>query len=132
MCRILQYNLPQINYGHVCNSICAKSLLTWKVYWYVDMLTSIKNYVSHGPTWVPRVDKDIIIVVTSFFVLTRRKMVMEIVNVCVWVCLGLWDFFLPHNGGLFSHNNFSFRIYTLYLSKVYHMAKEFSFFLFLS
>ena len=69
--------------------ICAKGSFSSKVYSYVDMLTSVKSYVSHGLTCVWGVDQDIIIVVTSFFVLTRRKMVMEIVNVCVWVCSGL-------------------------------------------
>ena len=56
---------------------------------------------------------------------------MEIVNVCVWVCLGV-RFFSYRVTGVFSHTITcdSFRIYTPSLSIAYHKAKEFSFFLF--
>ena len=53
------------------------------------MLAPIKSYVSHGPTCVRRVDEELIIVIISFFVLTRRKMAMTIVNVCVGMFLGV-------------------------------------------
>ena len=96
--------------------ICTKGSLVQKVYSYVDMLTSLKSYVSHDPTFIWRVEEDIIIVVTSFFVLTRRKMVVAIVNVCVCVCVSRSvRFFLPTSGGFTHIICFYLFIYSLLL-----------------